>query len=136
MQTIIRNTYPTANNELKAVLAGAVQISREAKLSEVCTEALLYSLFEQPAIAGKLLKMGFNLLLVKKLLVKRLEAKGVDNPPKEPQYSVALTGLLLLNAMDKDATSSGIYLIKTIIVNNNTAAARMLKMEHICLDHL
>ncbi|MDP9076271.1 MAG: hypothetical protein M3O71_02510 [Bacteroidota bacterium] len=120
-------------NEVTTILAGASQISRDNQLKEVCTEALLSALIENEAVAAKLLNTGFNIFMFKRLLSEKLKTKSIDSPPVNPPYSVALEGLLALYVIDCRGNASSLQLLKTIIRNNNTAAARLLSLERITL---
>lgn len=132
---MITSTNNTVNqNELTIVLSSALQISRDNHLKEVCSEALLYAILDNEAIAAKLLKMGFNIFMFKRLLAEKLKKKAIESPSTEPPYSVAVDGLLILTTMDKASKNNCLTLLKTIVKNNNTAAARLLKSEHIILN--
>ncbi|MDB5029717.1 hypothetical protein [Mucilaginibacter sp.] len=134
METIAKTNNTDTQNELAAILTDAVHISRDNQLKEICSEALLLAIFNNEPIAAKLLKMGFNIFMFKRLLAEKLKTKAIDTPPLEPPYSVAIDGLLILTAMDKSGRNNGLKLLKTIIKNNNTAAARLLKAERITLN--
>jgi len=126
----------TTESELTMILAGALERCRDSKLSEVCTESLLYAIMDNESLAAntRLLKIGFNIYMFKRTLLKRLQAKVDTNPPAMPVLSVAVEGLLVLNSMDRRCSQSSLHLLRTIIKNNNTAAARLLKKERIFLN--
>ena len=127
-------TITNSSNELRTVLTAAAQISRENQLKEVCSEALLLAILEQEAAAAAFLKLGFNVFMFKRVLAKKLATKAADKSPKELPYSLAVDGLLILNAMEKNAPCTALHLLKTIVRYHNTAAARMLRNEQIYLN--
>jgi ATP-dependent Clp protease ATP-binding subunit ClpA len=121
-------------SELNEVLAGAMQISRENHLKEVCSEALLLAILASDTAEERLLKISFNVFLYKKVLEKRLAAKASDTAPDEPPRSLAVDGLLILNAWEDNATGTALHLLTTIVKNHNTAAARLLRKECVYLN--
>lgn len=125
---------PTINNELQIALLNTLKISRQLNLKEVCTEAFLYGIMENEGLSAKLLKQGFNIFMFKRLLTDKLKVKATENQTIEPLFSGALEGLLALIIMDKNFCDSSLFLMKTIIKHNNTAAARLLKKEGIILS--
>jgi len=134
METINVAKIKTVPHELTTILADALVISQQSHLKEICTEALLYAILENEKIAARLLKCGLNIFMYKRQLAVRLKMKAISNPPAEPPHSVALQGLLILNGMENGNSHSAISLLKTIIKNNNTAAARLLKAERIAIN--
>lgn len=125
----------TTETEMQAILTGAMQISQQYGLKEICTEAVLYAILNNDNLNAntQLLKMGFNVYMLRRVIAERLKNKAIVNPPIEPPYSNALEGLLFLNAFDKGSQNTSTHFLKTIIKNNNTAAARLLKLERVSL---
>ncbi len=126
-------------NELLAIMSAANEVSQLYNLKEVCSEALLYALLSKPEFTAyvSLVDAGCNMAVFKRHLIKSLKAKGSAGSATKGNLpvSIAVEGLMALNAIaygNTDTTS--FQLLKTIIRNDNTAAARLLKAKRITLN--
>ena len=120
------------NNEITAVLQGAAQIGQQCRLNELCTETLLYAIAENNQLSAnaKLKALGVNVTGFKAMLLKRLEKKAKPAALIPIPESTAVIGLLFLNSRRDDSCQ----LLKCIIQNKNTAAARLLSQERLSLN--
>jgi len=125
------NAEPVAMNELAAIISDAEVLCRLYGLAEICTEVLLLAMLDNTKLSAYnyLLLLGVNIVAIKKELEKRLSNKPVV-VGKKIANSVALDGLMFLNGGNRNS----LKLVTTILENNNTAAARLLKQERIFLD--
>ncbi|WP_295714384.1 hypothetical protein [Mucilaginibacter sp.] len=122
----------TIVNEVETYVNEAREISIKYKLPEVCTEVLLYAMLDNKnlSVYQQLKELGVNTIGMKIDLAKKINAKAAPVSAPIMAHSNALTGLLFLNG----GHTNGTRLLQTILINQNTAAARMLNANLVKLD--
>ena len=133
MQTVNNDTIK--NGELHEVIAEAAWICQSCNLTEICSESVLRAILDNADLTANeaLVKAGINVTALKRVITKRLKAKGGITRPESITISTAVEGLLVLNRMERACNSSSLHLLCTIIKTDNTAAARLLKSQQIGL---
>lgn len=107
-------------------------------LKEVCSEVLLFAIVDDMNCAtySALTEAGYNANKLKAQLREGFKKRSAAQDDKrEKPLSVSVEGLFALHAIQYSGMPlNTMSVLRTIIRNNNTSAARLLHSQHIKLN--
>jgi len=124
-------------DDFSLALTYAHDACRKYQLNEISSEVMLFGITEDMNCQAyeAMVNAGYNVNKLKKLLREKFIINKPANYKAGNPLSVAVEGLLALHALQHGGMPlTSVSLLKTIIRNESTAAARLLRSERIILN--
>ncbi|MBD1385728.1 hypothetical protein IDJ75_10600 [Mucilaginibacter rigui] len=125
-------------NDFTNILTYAHEACSKYELNEIDSEVLLFAIADDMnCMAYEVMtNAGYNVNKLKKVLRERFKINKPETYIAGSPFSVSVEGLIALHALHYGGRPlTTITMLKTIIRNDNTAAARLLRAECISLNY-